>query len=145
MKKITNLVALGATLAAMTVVSGAQAKQGQAKPEKPKPGQGQPKPENPGQGQSRRQYVVSGVVAGVGDGGFSVQRRGGRGAGGAGQDVAVTVDDKTQYLKSDGSAGSLADVVAEARVQAKGTRNEDGSILARRVLIVRAPGAAPAE
>ena len=149
MKKLTSMIALAATLVTGAAVSGAQAKQGQPKPEKPNPGQGQPKPKpekpNPGQGQAQRRYVVSGVVASATEGGFVVHRRGGKGAGRAGQDVTVTVDDKTQYLKSDGSAGSLADVVAEARVQAKGTRNEDGSILAERVLIVRAPATAPAE
>jgi len=85
-----------------------------------------------------RQLVVNGVVkAGSASGGsFVVHRRGGRGAGGAGQDVAVTTDANTKFLKSDGSAGSLADVVDNARVQVKGDKPAAGAaFLAKRVLI----------
>lgn len=85
-----------------------------------------------------RQLVVNGVVlaGSVSGGSFVVHRHGGRGVGRAGQDVAVTTDANTRFLRSDGSAGSLADVVDNARVQVKGDRPAEGAaFLAKRVLV----------
>jgi hypothetical protein len=88
---------------------------------------------NPNRGP--KQVVVNGVVKSVLAPGFVLHRHGG-GAGSAGIDISIVTDGSTQYLKSDGSAGSFSDVVVDARVQAKGVRNPDGTVLARRLLIL---------
>jgi hypothetical protein len=85
-----------------------------------------------GHGRGPKQVVVNGVARDVAEPAFTIHRNGG---GRNGSDVAITTDANTQYLKSDGTAGAFADVVQDARVQAKGARVEDGSILAKRVLI----------
>ena len=90
-----------------------------------------------------KQLVVNGVVnaGSVSGSSFVVHRHGGRGAGRAGQDVAVTTDANTRFLKSDGSAGSLADVVDNSRVQVKGDVPAEGAaFVAKRVLIKAAGG-----
>ena len=50
--------------------------------------------------------------------------------------MSVTTTATTQYLKTDGIAGSFSDLTVGARVGVPGTRNADGTLTALKVLIL---------
>ncbi len=128
--KMRNLcAALGVAALVVSGLGAASAAPGKGKDGAPK------RPAKP-----VKKVVLNGVVLSVaGDAAaptsFVLKRRGGKGGGKNGLRVTVVLSEQTKYRKTDASAASAADVVADARVQVKGTANKDGSVAAAQVLV----------
>lgn len=86
-----------------------------------------------GGGRGKKKIVVNGTVTTVNaEGGTFILHKSGRGGG---SDVTIVTDENTVFLRSDDTDGSFEELVEGVKAQAKGKKNEDGSIQATRVLI----------